>query len=465
VKDSVISQRMVDAFVYLAITDTKFLGAVKGVVLPKHFKNSTVREVIKLCYNFYDVTNSAPKNHLHDELVTSLGGKKDEKKEFILTYLEKIQKVDPPNKEYILSRVNKYIQAIEFEDAAVKFIDIASKGNFEEAREIMQRALRVGVTTEDIGIEYFNATYPTYLSEERTSGYLMPLGFDVLDQRLPRGIRRTDFICILGGFKGKKSWSCVNLGEVALFHGLKVLHISHELSAEDTELRYDMAINQLASDPPRDGGGRPVVSFEDYDDGGTQIDSWEQRVDTVHNVPLVMRGRKNLAAFGGNLIIKKYPMGRCTMGEINRYLDYLETYKGFMPDIVINDYVEKMFVPDKGSRHDAINDMYLESKAIADERRLGMVTVSQVNRAALQKAIMAQGDTAEDIRKVGNVDLMLAISQSPTQQSTNLMQAWVLANRHGDQFFGCTFNTNLAVGQMVMDCWPLRREAAGGGAI
>ena len=461
-KDSVISQRMVDAFVYLAITDTEFIKTVKGVVKVSHFKTSTVRDVIKSCYDFFDVTGSAPKNHLHDELVNSLTGKTKEEKDFILHYLTKIQEMDAPNKRYVLSRVNKYVQAIEFEDAAVNFIKIAGEGKFEEAKELMQRTLRMGMNTEDVGIQYFDADYPTYLTEEQTTGYLMPLGFPVLDRRLIRGIRRTDFVCIVGGFKGKKSWSCVNLGELALFHGLKVLHITHELSAEDTEMRYDMSVCGLTSDKPRDGTDRQIVTYEEYDDSGNPIDRWETATDSVHNVRKVLAGRKNLAIHGGNLIIKKYPQGRCTMGEINRYLDYLESYIGFMPDIVINDYIEKMLITDNGKRHDVINSMYMESKAIADERFLGMITVSQVTRGALEKAMMAQGDTAEDIRKVGNVDLMVAISQDRRQRAANLMQAWVLANRHGEQYFGCAFNSNLRVGQLVVDCWPLQRETEEG---
>jgi ABC-type phosphate transport system auxiliary subunit len=72
---------------------------------------------------------------------------------------------------------------------------------------------------------------------------------------------------------------------------------------------------------------------------------------------------------------------------------------------------------------------------------------------------MDQGDAAEDIRKIGNVDLMIAISQSKKQHSSSVMQAWVLANRHrGGEFFGCSFNYNLNVGQLVMDSWPLQRE-------
>jgi len=452
-KDSVVSQRIVDAFVYLAIMDTDFLKIVKGVVQPKHFKSTIVRDIIKLCYSFYDVTESAPRDHLHDELVISLDGKKKEEMDFYITYLTKIQKMDPPNKAYITSRINKFVQAIEFEDAAVKFIEIASKGDFEKARELMQRTLRIGVASEEVGLKYFDTLLPSYHRIDKTTSYLMPLGFDVIDARLRRGIRRTDFICILGGFKGKKSWSCINLGELALFHGLKVLHITHELSEEDTEMRYDMAISQMTSEE-----GPRMVEFEDYDENGTPIDRWEVEVDSVYNLNKVLVARKSIATFGGNLIIRKYPMGRCTMGEINRYLDYLETYEGFMPDVVINDYIEKMLIPSGERRHDAINEMFLESKAIADERKLAMVTVSQATRSALEKSIMEQSDTAEDIRKVGNVDLMLAISQSKRQRSSNIMTAWVLANRHGDQFFGCSFNMNLTVGQMVMDCWPLRRE-------
>lgn len=459
-EDSIISQRMVDAFVYLAITDTSFLKTVKGVVQPKHFKNSVVRDIIKLCYNFYDITNSAPKDHLHDELVSTLHGKKTEEKDFILHYLTRIQEIEKPNKDYVLSRINKYVQAIEFENAAVKFIEIASQGNFEQAKELMQKALRVGVVTEDVGIKYFEEAHPTYLADNKSSSYLMPLGFSVLDERLPRGISRTDFVLVMGGFKGKKSWSCVNLGEIALFHGLKVLHVSHELSAEDTEMRYDMSINQLTSNfQNRDE--KEFVEFEDYDDDGNPIARWHVPVGSVYDTAIVMQGRKNLATFGGNLIIKKYPMGRCTMGEINRYLDYLANYEGFMPDIVINDYIEKMLVPENAARHDAINGMYLESKGIADERKLAMVTVSQVNRDGLEKAIMSQGDTAEDIRKIGNVDLMLALSQSKRQQNGNIMQAWVLANRHGDDKFGCAFNSNLKVGQLITDCWPLQTSTWG----
>lgn len=453
-KDSIVSQRIIDSFLFLCITDSKFIKTVRGVVSERAFKKSEiVRNCIRLCYNFYDVVGQAPGDHLHDELTKFLDGRDKEEKEFYVTYLTKIQEMDPPNKDYILSRIHKFIQAVEFEDAAIRFIDVAKSGDFEKARQIMQKALRVGIQGEDDGFDLLN-DYPIHLNPEKINEYLMPIGIDLIDERLSRGLRRTDFVCIVGGFKGKKSWGCVNLGAVALEHGLKVLHITHELSKEDTAARYFMNIGMLTD---RDGVER--IEFENYDQEGNRTETWEEEVDTIYNLSKVVKSRDAIARMGGQLLIKKYDMGRCTMGEINRYLDWLETYKGFIPDVIINDYIEKMFIPSGERRNDAINDMYIESKAIADERKLLMITASQVNRQALSKAVMDQSDTAEDIRKVGNVDLMLAISQSKKQHQSNVMQAWVLANRHrGGEFFGCSFNYNLNVGQLIMDCWPLRRE-------
>lgn len=453
-KDSVVSQRVVDSFVFLCITDTKFLKTVRSAVAPKYFKKSSiVQDTIKLCYDFFDVVQSAPGDHLHDELVKFLDKRDKDTKELYITYLTKIQGMDSPNKDYILSRINKFIQAIEFEDAAVKFIDVASKGNFETAKQIMQKALRTGIASEDDGFDLLN-DYPLHLLPEKKNEQLMPIGIPLIDRRLTRGLCRTDFVCILGGFKGKKSWGCIDMGLTALEYGNKVLHITHELSESDTAARYYMGMGQLT-----DRENIESIPFEEYDHEGNLVHQWDENVDTIYNLDKVLESRKSLARLGGRLIIKKYDMGRCTMGEINRYLDWLETYKGFIPDVIINDYIEKMFIPSNERRNDHINDMYIESKAIADERKLVMITASQVNRAALSKAIMDQGDTAEDIRKIGNVDLMLAISQSKKQHTSSVMQAWVMANRHrGGEFFGCSFNYNLNVGQLVIDCWPLRRE-------
>jgi replicative DNA helicase len=247
----------------------------------------------------------------------------------------------------------------------------------------------------------------------------------------------------------------VHLGKEALLRGLKVLHITHELSLEDTEMRYDKALGGLTSSEEIE-----TTVFEDIDEEGNVINTESIDVTSVFNLKEVQEVRKRVAKFGGELIIRKYPMGLCTMNEIRRYLDYLETYENFIPDVVINDYIEKMKLSSGDGRRDAINEAYMESKGIADERKLLMITVSQVTREALRKRKLDQKDFAEDIRKLGNVDLVLAFSQTDAQAQENRMIAWVMANRSGLMDFGCIFSQNLDIGQFCITDWPLKVERA-----
>jgi hypothetical protein len=144
------------------------------------------------------------------------------------------------------------------------------------------------------------------------------------------------------------------------------------------------------------------------------------------------------------------------MDEIERYLDYLETYKNFIPDVVINDYPEKMKLPFGEYRRDGIHEIYMNMKRIAEERKQLWFTVSQVKREALEKKLLNKGDFGEDIRKLEDVDLALGISHNRVQAASNRMQAFVLAARQDADSFGCCFDLQLDAGQFMVNCWPLK---------
>jgi len=450
-RDSSVSQRVQDAFVFLSITDVKFISMVREAIKPKYFSSRITEDIVKICYGYYDQFGAAPGNHLHDELVRFLDGKDDEIKRLYIEYLTKLQTIDPPNQDYVASRINEFVKAREFEDAAIKFVKLTKDGEFESAKQLMYDALKSGIQKAEIGTRYLEVEVPTYLIESGESNeYLIPLGIDALDKRLVRGIRRTDFVVVLGNFKGGKSWFCSHLGVEAFIKGLKVLHISHENSAEDVEMRYDMTFGALKS------YGDSYASIEEIDDDGRQISKKIECVGSVFDSGAAMGVRKKIARFGGDLIIKKYPMGSCTIEEIIRYLDYLETYVGFIPDLVINDYVEKMRLSVGDSQRNEINNIYIRSKGIADERKLAMITVSQSTRNSQEREFLGVRDFAEDIRKLGDVDLAVGISRTKSQADENRMQALVLANRHGSMGFACRIANNFDIGQFCVKSWPIK---------
>lgn len=451
--ESVISQRIQDAFVFLSITSTKFLKSARCSVKPEYFSSSITEDIISWCYAYFDQFGVAPESHFHDELERHLKNKPTEQQELYLTYLVRVQEMDAPDIKYILTRINDFIKAREFESAAIKFAKLTAKGEFEKAELLMAQALRSGIASIEEGIKYSSELLPSYHYEDDDSPYICGLGIDHLDKLLPRGICRTDLVTVLGGFKGRKSWYMFHLGREAILNGHNVLHISHEMSRDDLEMRYDMMFGGLTSEHQAKS-----VFFEEIDAEGKVINVSSRLVPSVYDSAQVYKARRRAEKLGGTLWLHKYPPLTATMEDLERYIDSLESIHGFRPDIVINDYIEKMKLPFGAERRDRIHEYYMISKRIADERNIAMITVSQVNRAALKKKVLSQDASAEDIRKIGDVDLALGISQTKAQSrsTTDRMQMYVLANRHGKQDVGCTFNSQLDSGQLVLYSWPLK---------
>jgi len=456
--EEVLAQRIQDAFVLLAIKSTKFLQACRQSVRPEYFSSEITESIIRICYQYFDQFKTAPDNHFHDDVARFLSDKEESEITHYMEYLGRIQDMETPHEGYVISRINSFIKASELKTAAIKFAKLIAEGEFEKGQILMHTALKIGIQKEEEGIDYLAENlitgFPAYYLENTSCERLMGTGFKFIDDLRPRGLCRTDLVCILGSGKGKKSWSMIHMGKLALLHGLRVLHISHELSAEETEQRYDRAIGCLSKEQEP----TPIV-FPKVDEEGHPRPPETRVLPSVYDIKEVQKVRSVIRRLGGELIIKKYSLLTCTMDEIERYLNYLETYKNFTPDVVINDYPEKMKLPFGDYRRDGIHEIYMNMKRIAEERKQLWFTVSQVKRDALEKKVLSKGDFAEDIRKLEDVDLALAISHNKFQAANQRMQAFVLAARQETDSFGCCFDLQLDAGQFLINCWPIKMKS------
>ena len=185
----------------------------------------------------------------------------------------------------------------------------------------------------------------------------------------------------------------------------------------------------------------------------------KQKQDSFHekyvsNKDAIVRARKKWARFGGRLKIVKYPMGRCTVAETERLLNELESIEGFIPDVLIIDYIDIMNLSDlaKDTR-DQLNRAYIWAKGMADERNILIITPSQIRRESLDRRLFSKKDAAEDIRKVANADLILGIGRDEKDAKMNLATMNILGNRSGPQNFSCTFSLCFAIGQFCISSW------------
>jgi hypothetical protein len=449
-----LSQHIQDHFVKLIADDSEFLRLSRSVIKQSYFQSFVTSFIVEICYRYFDNFKRAPGEHLNHELDHALKDLSREKQSLVREYLEKISAIGSPNKEYIVSQLSEFAKSVEFEQAAEQFSELVESGNYDAARSLMLNALRAGIPVHEVGIIYGQSSIPTYHLKEHE--YLMGTGIPALDQ-LIRGYKRKQLICFLGSAKGSKTWTLTNLARRAIIEGLNVLHISHEVSAEETEMRYDMMFGSLTSTE------KPVsVEYRLYNKYGEELleERHTSTRDTVYSLKAIKKLRKKTKRLPGKLIIKKYPMGSCSFEEIERYINYLEIYESFSPDVLINDYVDIMKLPlkDSSSTRDRLNEAYKLHKQIADERNILVATVSQVTRAAIQKANPSMKDIAEDIRKAANVDVLLALAQTEEEQEEKLMRVLVLANRSGPQNCGVGINMNLVVGQLALSSWVLTNK-------
>ncbi len=445
--DKAVSQHVQDCFVLLAITDEKFLATSRHCVKSSYFGSTVTESLINICYSFYDQFQKPPGDHLHDELTRFLSDKDDDTTELYIAYLQKIQQLNVPNQEYIMSRMNAFIKAREFSEAAIQFTKLAQEGKFDEGEQLMMAALKQGVALDDPGLVYFDNEIPTYIGVE-AGRELIGLGIPAFGELVK--LKRRQLVCILGGGKGKKSWFCLHLGAIGLHEGLNVLYVTHEMHAEEVEMRYDMMFSGLVS---RAAYSR--VSFVDRDDTGRITAATTEHVGTVEDIAAVQSGRRAIQRFGGKLVIKKYPMGLCTVGEFERYLDYLEVFMEFIPDIVINDYPDIMELPGSPAEieRNKINICYKHMKRIVDQRNILMLVPSQTNREALEKPYLGKKDFAEDIRKLANCDLIIGLAQSKELVRANCQRVSIIGGRSDEDGFNCLISQNIRIGAVVVDSW------------
>lgn len=446
--DKVISAHLQDCILRLAIESEDFLRLVRPVLAPELLTSKIPAELYQLCLSYWDTFRRPPGDHFHDEFVRFVKQKPEAERSYYVDYVQKIRALSRPELDYVLGRINDFVRAREFERAAIEFAELTARGEFTEAENVMQAALRSGIGKYELGLDYLYNTGPPLRNNPDGRRLLMRTGIRPLDRAIG-GFKRGQFICWMGGYKGKKSWGCLHTAITALTHGLTVAYVSHEVTVEELETRADKMIGGLVK--PNESG---MFKLTIWNDDKKQFEETEIEPGTIDDMERVRRQRRRVRRHGGRLFFKKYPMGSVNMREIDRYMRHLEM-EGFAVDVLINDYADIMAPLDgrKEFRHQ-LNDSYIYHKRLADERNILVVTATQIPDRAVLRPRISIKDFAEDRRKAANVDMALAICQTEEQKAVDIATILVVANRAGPEGFKCLVGLVPRIGQFSLWAAP-----------
>jgi replicative DNA helicase len=424
---SQFSQHLQDCIIHLLIVDTDFVKQVRPEIKPEYFTSHVTMSLCELVFRYFDTFKEAPKDHFFEELEVLFKNRKMEEveKERYEMYLGKIFQIDP-NKEYVLSQIHTFVRRSTYIQFISEFADLAKKDRLDEMEALMYKTLKVGIPQTVRGVDYFRDTSGLVSRIEETQ-YLMYTGIPRLDDFI-KGFKRKQYILIMAPEKGMKSWFLVHLGAQAMLQGLKVVHFTHEMPSDEVEMRYDQNLMAL----PLYSKGKYTIRYLDQY-GKDQI---EKRIidKSVYSIDHVIKKRREIRRFGGDLKIVEYPTGIGTPMKMENDLDRLESTENYHADIVISDYSGIMstdeHIPEE--RH-KINRLCTRLRGIAGERNILVLDGYQASKVAQDKSGFASNVLAkhaqEDKRVIGICDLCLTISASESEWKNHVARIGVGASR------------------------------------
>jgi len=212
----------------------------------------------------------------------------------------------------------------------------------------------------------------------------------------------------LAPFKRYKSIFLNSIGFAALLQGFNVLHVTLENDERLTNARYDAMFSLISYD--RIAGA--LVTQEELDKLKTLytwMDTWGNRLKVVKGKAFVTTSKDIIA-------------------EVER----LHTAEGFIPDVIVVDYMNVLAANNKEreERHEQKNIIW-DLKAVGEKYGCPIITASQATRdaAIAERISQAQQGKAVDISQA--VDLTIAIDQTPQEKASGIIILSPMFSRAG----------------------------------
>ena len=277
----------------------EFLQTINDVVEPEMFDSPASQWIVKEILRYYYKYHTTPSLEFLQIEVKKIDN--EVLKVSVAEQLKESLKTVNEDRDFIEQEFSGFCKNQQLKKALLSSVDLLSKGQFEDIRTIIDRALKAG-SDKNIGHEYLQDIEQRYREDDRKA---VATPWKNISEHLMGGLGRGDLGIIFGGPGSGKSWFLVNLGAEAVKNGLTVNHYTLELSDIYTGKRYDSVFTGI---------------------GFKEIHLHREKVEeTVSNLP-------------GRLTIAEFPMGKTTVSTIESHIRKC-TDMGHKPDLIIIDHI------------------------------------------------------------------------------------------------------------------------------
>ena len=345
---------------------------------------------------------------------------------------------------FILEQLDNFLAiqklSINVQDAA----EALQSGDLDGAREALYR-LDKGRRRESPGI-WLTDPEGMYKRSDQLDEDFFTSSIQVMDDYDIRPERKT--ISFLIGPKGiGKTWWLTNVGKGGIQHHHDVLHITLEVSQEIMAQRYLQSIFALTK---REAKEVQLTTFKEIEGGIDFVVKKVARESVITSKKKIQRLLPTLKSWG-RLLIKEFPPGTLTLEQLHMYLDLLEKQDKFIPDEIIIDYPDLMYINPERLRIDT-GAVYKNLRGLGVTRNAAVVAVSQGNRESETAKVVRGYHAAEDWSKLGTADNVYTISRTKEEKLIGLARIFAEKGRNAerDQFM-VLIAQNYMIGQFCTD--------------
>lgn len=303
---------------------------------------------------------------------------------------------------YCAAEIEAFCKQMALQRAIYAAPEMIQTGKYSEVERAIRDAIAVSLN-KDLGTDYFDDPF-SRIEKEALSPLRTSTGWPLMDAILGGGLARTEMLLLTANSGGGKSITLANLGLNFVLQGFNVLYLSLELSESLIARRFDTIIT-----------GVPSVMWQ----------------DKHKEIAADLQG---LSGAVGKLVIKYMPTGT-NASSIRGYLKEFELKHGYIPDLLIIDYLDLMGANEKVS---ADNISEKDKRATEQLRDIGnyynmfIASASQQNRQALEADQLHQGHIAGGLTKINTVDVCASIILDSAMKAKGVIGFEFLKTRNSD---------------------------------
>jgi replicative DNA helicase len=392
---------------YSLLNDKPFLQNLSDILSEDYFDSAAHKWIVGYTLKYFTQYHACPtievlavevkKIKNNDVLKISI---KEELKQVYTGTIEDI--------EYVKEEFLNFVRNQKMKEAILKSVDLMEQGSFEEIRKVVDTALKAGQGREVVH-EYENDVYTRYHEDARNP---VGLPWATLEERTQGGPGGGDLMCIVSNPKGGKSWACIAIAGEAAKKGIDVMHYSLELSEAYTGKRYDAYFT------------------------GIDVDQLDTNLDAITDKVKELKGK---------IRIKKFPPAKTTLLNIESHLRRMKNQEGFVPGLIIIDYLEKLGNSRiRKDKNEDASDVFTEAKGLAELLNVPIVSPAQANRTAEGVLVIKGSHLAGTYEKFMIADIIVTVSKK-----SNIW--YIMGNRYGDDDVAFKSTFNRKNGHIVID--------------